>query len=164
MKYKTKMFGLLVAAILLPMVFATPSRAALQGWKLVDSGKHLDYEDKSKYSSSISSAIALWEGRHRGIIRKDSWNTIKDVTISDFNEASTTLGITYARGEMKFNDYHFNTMTNAERLKTVTHEFGHALGLDHTNGEKDVMKQGKFEITGLSHTDKNSYDEAYAGY
>ena len=30
-------------------------------------------------------------------------------------------------------------MTADQRTKTTTHEFGHALGLDHTCGSKDIM-------------------------
>ena len=65
---------------------------------------------------------------------------------------------------MKLNDYHFKSMTKNQRTKTVTHKFGHALGLDHTYGKYDVMQQGQLSITSLSSTDKKSYDEAYITY
>lgn len=41
-------------------------------------------------------------------------------------------------------------MTSAQRINTATHELGHALGLDHTTGTNDIMKQGKLSITSLS--------------
>jgi predicted Zn-dependent protease len=65
---------------------------------------------------------------------------------------------------MKFNEYYFRTATDGRKLKTATHELGHALGLDHTSGNKDVMRQGAFEIDSLSRTDKKSYTEAYKTY
>lgn len=65
---------------------------------------------------------------------------------------------------MKLNDYNFKSMSKDQRTKTVTHEFGHALGLDHTHGKYDVMQQGQLSITSLSSTDKKSYDEAYRTY
>lgn len=55
-------------------------------------------------------------------------------------------------------------MTAEQKIHTATHEFGHALGLDHTTGTYDVMRQGKLSITSLSSTDKSSYDAAYATY
>ena len=46
-----------------------------------------------------------------------------------------------------------------DRLNTVMHEFGHALGLGH-NERKDVMS--KFSnVTELTENDKKSYDAAY---
>lgn len=55
-------------------------------------------------------------------------------------------------------------MTSAERQKTAIYEFGHALGLDHTFGTNDIMRQGELSTTALSSTDKLSYDDAYATY
>lgn len=65
---------------------------------------------------------------------------------------------------MKLNDYNFKNMSKDQRTKTVTHKFVHALGLDHTYGNYDVMQQGKLSIASLSSTDKKSYDEAYRTY
>lgn len=74
------------------------------------------------------------------------------------------MGYTSSNGTIKFNDYHFEDMTSAQRIKTATHELGHALGLYHTNGTHDIMEQGKLSITRFSSTDKSSYDEAYNNY
>ncbi|KXG43541.1 matrixin family metalloprotease [Tepidibacillus decaturensis] len=74
------------------------------------------------------------------------------------------MAVTSSAGTMKFNDYHYFDMTTDEKTKTTTHEFSHALGLDHTSGTDDIMQQGKLSITSLSSTDKSSYDEAYDTY
>lgn len=144
--------------------FTVTAHAALLGWDLVDSGKHLDWDSDTKYVSTVKSGTALWEGYRSGVIREDSLTVIQDVFISDYNEVTSTMAYTNSNGQMMFKDYHFSDMNANQRLKTVTHEFGHALGLDHTSGKNDIMQQGKLEITALSETDKKSYDEAYDTY
>lgn len=145
-------------------LFSLNAFAALLGWDLVDSGKHLDYDGNSSYMSSVTSAVNTWENYKSGIIRKDSLVVVQDVYVSDYYEASDVLGATSSAGTIKFNTYNFSSMTAAQRQKTATHEFGHALGLDHTSGTNDVMRQGLSSVTALSSTDKSSYDAAYATY
>lgn len=131
---------------------------------MVDSGKHLDWDSDTKYVSTVRSAVDLWEEHRSGVIREDSLLVIQDVFISDYNEVTNTIAYTSASGKIKLNDDHFDSMTPNQRLHTVTHEFGHALGLDHTSGKNDIMQQGKLALTSLSQTDKDSYDEAYDTY
>lgn len=69
--------------------------------------------------------------------------TLQDVFISDYVEASNTLGVTSSKGTIKLNEYNFRNMTKDQRTKTVTHEFGHALGLAHISEKNDYMQQGK---------------------
>lgn len=165
MKHLGKRIGAFMTVSLLVVgAFSTTAHAALLGWDLVDSGKHLDWDSDTKYVSSVESGVELWEGHRSGVIRADSPLVIQDVFISDYYEVSTTMGYTDPGGSIMFNEYHYDTMTTKERLKTATHELGHALGLDHTSGKYDIMKQGKVEITSLSQTDKDSYDEAYETY
>lgn len=154
-------FAILVMVLL---VTSISSYAALLGWDLVDDGKHLDWDSNTKYLSSVQSGVDLWEGHRSGVIRPDSIFVIQDVFISDYYEVSSTMGYTSSNGTIKFNDYHFANMTSSQRIKTATHELGHALGLDHTYGTNDIMRQGKLSITSLSSTDKASYDEAYNNY
>jgi len=99
-----------------------------------------------------------------GIIRPDSAVLIEDVYLSDFYQVSTTMAQTSSAGTNKFNDNHYASMTTNQRIKTTTHEFGHALGLDHTTGTYDIMRSGKLSTTSLSSVDKNSYTAAYATY
>jgi len=161
---RTKIVVSIAIAAVLTLLPYSISYAALQGWDLVDSGKHLDWDGDTEYTSSVNGAVSLWEGYKSGIIRPDSASVIQDVYVSDYYEVSSTMGVTNSGGTIKFNTYKFDDMTTNQRLKTATHEFGHALGLDHTTGSTDVMKQGKFEITSLSSTDESSYDDAYETY
>jgi hypothetical protein len=160
-----KITGILAVAAVLSLSFkSTGSHAALLGWDLVDDGKHLDWDGNTKYLSSVHSGISLWEGHRAGVIRPDDATVIEDVYLSDFYQVSTTMAVTSSSGTIKFNDYHYNGMTPNERIKTTTHEFGHALGLDHTTGSHDIMQSGKLSITNLSSTDKSSYDQSYLRY
>lgn len=132
-------------------------------WDLVDSGKHLDWSGKTKYSSYITTATKKWNAYKKGIIRKDTVSTMKDVTISDYYDDKDTLwGETSKNGIIRFNIYNMDKDDDAGRLNTVMHEFGHALGLGH-NERKDVMS--KFSnVTELTENDKKSYDAAYRKY
>ena len=132
-------------------------------WDLVDSGKHLDWSGKTKYSSYITTATKKWNAYKKGIIRKDTVSTMKDVTISDYYDDKDTLwGETSKNGTIRFNIYNMDKDDDAGRLNTVMHEFGHALGLGH-NERKDVMS--KFSnVTELTENDKKSYDAAYRKY
>jgi len=166
MSHTKKASALLGSIVLSVALIAAPptANAALQGWDLVDSGKHLDWDGNTSYGSSVSSAVSLWNGHRSGVIRADNPFITQDVFVSDFNEVSTTMGVTSSAGTIKLNEYHYEDMTSGQRTKTTTHEFGHALGLDHTSGSSDIMQSGKISITSLSQTDKDSYDDAYDTY
>jgi hypothetical protein len=163
MTKRKKWISIMALAICL-LFTGLPAVAAYQGWDLVDSGKHMDYDGNSSYMSSVTAGASTWNAYKSGVIRKDSLLVIQDVYISDYTETSDTLGFTNSAGVMKFNTYNFSTMTSAQRQKTATHELGHALWLDHTNGTNDVMRQGKLSTTSLSSTDKASYDASYTHY
>ncbi len=129
-------------------------------WNLVGSDKKIHYIDNSKYKM-IESAQYQWTKYGKVKIEKDTWLTQNDLTVSDYYEVSGTLGYTSYSGVMQFNTYHFDSMTYYERFKTVMHELGHALGLDHFGPSPyvipPVMSQGKFEAKNITDPDKNVY-------
>ena len=91
-------------------------------WYLVDSGKHLDWKGSTSYQTQFNSAVSTWNNYKSGVIRKDAWNTINDVTISDYNEVSSTAGVTSSAGTIKFNTYQMDNFTSAQKRNVCTHE------------------------------------------
>lgn len=75
-----KILGIVATATVLSLSLSPAvSHAALQGWDLVDSGKHLDWDGNTKYTTSVGNAVDLWETYKSGIIRPDSAYVIEDV-------------------------------------------------------------------------------------
>ena len=70
------------------------ANVAILDWHLVDSGNHLDWSGSTGYQTQFNAAVNIWNNYKSGVIRKDSWNTINDVTISDYYEVSSTAGVT----------------------------------------------------------------------
>ncbi len=162
MKTKKKWMSLLgfCLAFLMAMPVYAAANVATLSWSLIDSGKHLDWGGSTAYQTEFNAAINTWNSYKAGVIRKDSWNTIKDVTISDYSEVSSVVGVTSSAGTIKFNTYNMQNLTSTERLNTCTHELGHALGLAH-NQVGDVMYAYVSTVTNLSDNDKASYDASY---
>lgn len=98
----------------------------------------MDWKGSTSYQTQFNSAVSTWNNYKSGVIRKDAWNTINDVTISDYNEVSSTAGVTSSAGTIKFNTYQMDNFTSAQKRNVCTHELGHALGLAH-NAKGDVM-------------------------
>ena len=140
-------------------IIGTPINAAYQGWHLVDSGGHLDYDGNSKYMNIVDSAVDVWENYNRGVIRKDSPFRVQDVFCYDYYEENNTFATTYSSGYIRFNKYNYDKMTSTQKKATTIHEFGHCLGLGHTKGNRDIMRQGLKNYTSLSYTDKKSYNQ-----
>jgi Predicted Zn-dependent proteases len=136
----------------------------LQTWNLVDSGKHMDYINNSKYNQ-IATAINKWNSYKPGIIRKDTLLTINDVTLKDVNTlGGTVVARTYQSGKIEFAKDYMDTFGSTKKLNVCIHEIGHALGLDHRNENDSVMYPYVTSITTLSQADKVNYDAAYKTY
>lgn len=94
---------------------ASAATTAILDWYLVDSGKHLDWKGSTSYQTQFNSAVSTWNNYKSGVIRKDAWNTINDVTISDYYEVSSTAGVTSSAGTIKFNTYQMDNFTSAQK-------------------------------------------------
>lgn len=146
------------------MVDSVLADAYIQTWDLVDSGKHLDYDGNSKYMSYANTGASIWNGYKSGVIRRDSVLVIQDVYISDINKANGNTGVTYSNGKIELNKYYLENCTDDQITNTVTHELGHALGLDHGPLSSDIMYSSQTNVKTLSQNDKDSYDAAYNNY
>ncbi|MBE5935210.1 MAG: matrixin family metalloprotease [Lachnospiraceae bacterium] len=129
-------------------------------WDLVDSGKHLDWDGSTKYMKQFKSAVNVWNGYKKGVIRKDSLFRIQDVAISDCFEVSSTAGVTGSNGVIRFNKYIMDRLSYNGQKNVCIHELGHALGLDH-NTSRDIMYMYATNRVALSYNDKISYNYAY---
>lgn len=113
-------------------------QAAARAWN--DSGANVWLEEISEWNSRrISGPKADVQ------VSESSW---------DPSEAGVTRhapcdgrGCLYTRSSLSLNIAALNTMTAFDRMKVIVHEFGHAIGLGHTEqdltGSLSVMRQGQ---------------------
>lgn len=137
---------------------------ALLGWDLVDSGKHLDWDGNTTYRAYIPFAADVWNAYKPGVIRSLMPSVVLDVFFEDYYEDSRVAGRTGNNGKIQLNTFWFEQMEPVKCKHVVIHEFGHALGLNHTDFELDIMKDYARPIITLSARDMLSYDAAYANY
>jgi predicted Zn-dependent protease len=164
MKRCSKAIGIrvVVLLVLIPALFSPTlaiAKVYLQGWDLVDSGKHMDYTMKSKYVGNLNTAVSTWNARHN-VIRKDTASTINDVTISDYSKNDGITGVCSSAGTIKLNTYYLDNCTSHQKTNTVTHELGHGLRLGHSTSS-DVMYATQTSRIALGANDKESYTYAY---
>lgn len=130
----------------------------------VDSGKKIHYTDHTSFQSDITAAAGEWNKLNRVQILKDTSSTTNDVDIytrdwGDNGILAITTGYLLFAWKIEFNSYFFNTMTSAERMKTIMHEFGHCLGFNEFSGDgyaetiDNVMVQGRRAQTTLGPAD-----------
>ena len=109
-----------------------------------DSGKCLEYKAKTTYSDLVDEAAGIWNGYKSGVIRKDGLFTLLDVT-SDVNIDNGVYGTTYGgSGSITLNTFYLKDFTTEQKMHTILHELGHALGIGHIHISKtNIMSQGK---------------------
>ena len=166
--YKKIISFVTVFIISISVVTRVYAVSSIMTWHLVDSGKHLDYDGDSSYMSHFTSATTRWNAYKSGVIRKDSLLTVRDVYISDVDEVDGAAALTWPHPTRKItmNTYHLSGYVSATITNIATHEFGHALGLDH-NMTSDVMSHNissVITIRPLTNNDKHLYDDSYARY
>ncbi|MCY6355293.1 matrixin family metalloprotease [Clostridium sp. ZS2-4] len=110
----------------------------LLGHYSVDNGK-IAYEDKTKYDTELNYAVNKWNELKKVKIQQDTWTTLSDLIVCDTYNSDVEWPARYVHppiltDEIQINDYYMkgNRITKLEKKCAITHEFGHALGLDHS--------------------------------
>ena len=136
----------------------------LNSYDLVDSGKHIDWENNSTFSSTvIESATQIWNSYKPGVLRKDNAFRIKDLEIEN-DSSMPYLGLTYSSRLIKLSDS-LVFQSDACVATVLAHEFGHTLGLDHINDPDQLMNHTYTKnFNSLNTYDELSYDKAYTLY
>lgn len=142
---------------------SSSAKSYISDWDLVDIGKHLDVDGDSAYMNYVWSAKKTWNSYKSGVIRKDSIRVIEDVYVTDISKSNGSTGITYSSGKIELNKYYLKDCVGIEIQNTVTHELGHALGLEHST-VNNIMYRAQTRQTSLGSNDKDSYDAAYKKY
>ena len=152
---------------------AADTKDHILGYDQVDSGGHCDYDARyTMFATQVATATSRWNA-HRSLFRPDSSSTALDLRIEDYYDTTdliagyTTFGTT--AGKIRLNIAFLeldSSWTPNNKMHTIMHELGHALGLaDHNDGlSTNVMKQGKLTNVTLTSEDKASFNAAAARY
>jgi Zn-dependent peptidase ImmA (M78 family) len=136
------------------------------GDEAVDWGKGIQWDGSTIYSSQWNSSISTWNAMGEVSITKDTLLTIEDLYIVDTSSPGIRISAGYANHTVSGNHTPYiqvntavmDSYTSAQRQKTLTHELGHALGINEINIAGNVMQQGKLSQTSLGTKDKEVYN------
>ncbi|MDR2945080.1 MAG: hypothetical protein LBU81_08420 [Methanosarcinales archaeon] len=142
------------------------------GDEAVDWGKGIQWDGSTAYSNEWNASIATWNAMKKINISKDTLFTIEDLYIVDVYTPTFPAFAGYANKTVSGNNPNTNnntpyiqintgtmySLTSAEKQKTLTHELGHALGINEITISGNIMKQGKSSQTYLGMKDKEVYN------
>ncbi|MGC6767624.1 matrixin family metalloprotease [Enterococcus sp. LJL51] len=132
-------------AMLLLFAFPVKGEAyALWNYWLGGSNKILRYNQPgTKHSLQVAHADIHWNNQAPGTIQR--MDNAANVRLYDVNKGANKVGgVTSATSRtIEFNDYYMirsnHPYTEEFSFMIATHEFGHALGIWHSSGPKNVM-------------------------
>jgi hypothetical protein len=135
-----------------------------------DSTLSISYYESTKYDYELSEAIRIWNDMNIVSINQ-AGNRIPliNLHIYDASKGSEYVALTnFPLNEIILNDDYYLNMTQDQRIKTLLHELGHALGMNEFNisgngsllfdeSTSNVMRQGIRSLTSLGSCDKYMY-------
>ncbi|MDR2945076.1 MAG: hypothetical protein LBU81_08400 [Methanosarcinales archaeon] len=155
MQFKLIILGVLCIFLISPLASAC-SYHLPAGDDAVDWGKGIQWTGSTKYSSEWNASISTWNAMKKVNISKDTLLTLEDLYIVDvYSPNAKHIHAGYMNSTTSGNNTPF---TPAEKQKTLTHELGHALGINEIGISGNVMKQGKSSQTYLGTKDKEVYN------
>jgi hypothetical protein len=130
----------------------------LSGQSSVDNGE-IRWGSTTQYTWERDDAINTWNAIDPINILPDNVWTVEDLTFKDVDSSAYpwygSWQQQFAADSLFLNIYHMDYLTYDERRYVVTHELGHALGLDHSVSG-NVMYDNAFRYT-LGSQDLSDY-------
>lgn len=114
-------------------------------WDLVVNKQLLVNSTNSKWSRYFTTGISKWNAVRPNTAYQVNNTGNNIVMVSDYYEVTGIMASTFppppyvSSFNITVNDYQFNQVSENSRIEAITHELGHALGLDHYPSKGDLM-------------------------
>lgn len=128
-----------------------------QGWDLVDDERNIDYQVDSAYAEYFEAAAEDWNALGGVSLQPASSDAETDLVVTD-GPLGGQMGRTYSDGRIVLDPAAMDGATDNARQAAVSHEFGHALGLGHTEAQS-VMQTPIVSNASTNNAAPTSYDE-----
>jgi hypothetical protein len=153
----------LIIMLIFGLFLCVNSVQAVHYVKFTNSVDHREirWNGGTAYRDQLNAAIATWNALGRINIAPDNIMTIEDLRILDVNRRDVDWSGIYFWSAVSADSVAFNRAflvdaVNVHRQSIITHELGHALGLDHSI-RGNVMASDPFNQVRLGPQDISDY-------
>ena len=126
--------------------------------RMINDEAYLMIKGLDEYPSILNQALDTWNLYK--LVHIEMNDEDYDVELLEENLGDNQVLARYIyTGEINYiviNTYYFDNLTQGEKVHILTHELGHALGLDDNLYEESIMWQGLSEGTRISEFDINN--------